>query len=67
MVCTQDSGRIHPHDISTSPDSQFSAKQLVAENKIAENLSKLTELLARDPKEVAREYDRKCSRQKRNS
>lgn len=59
--------RSDPHDISTSPDSQFPAKQPVAENKIAENLSKLTELLARDPKEVAREYDRKRSRQKRNS
>ena len=56
--------RSDPHDIPPSPQGQSPAKQPVAKKKIAESLSNLTELLARDSSEVAREYDRKRSQQK---
>lgn len=56
--------RSDPHDMPTSTPSQSPAKQSVTKQKPTGSLAKLTELLARDSFEVAREYDRKRSQQK---
>lgn len=55
--------RSDPHNIPPSTQGQSPAKQSGTEQKPAGSLAKLTELLARDSFEVAREYDRKRSRQ----
>lgn len=59
--------RNDPHDIPIESERKPAAKQPIMEDNPTESLRKLNKLLARDPNEVAREYDQKHNRQNKKS
>jgi hypothetical protein len=56
-----------PHDDQPAPESTTTSKPPTTAKGLEESLRKLNEILARDPKEVAREYALRESRRNKNS
>lgn len=56
-----------PHDSRLAPESPTISQTLTTTKGLEEGLRKLNEILARDPKEVVREYTLKASRQNKKT